>query len=334
MMADNLSNTNFNEIVNLIHTSKQKAFERVNTTLLELYWDIGKYISQKTIAENWGKSVVKELASFIKIQDPTIKGFSDKNLWRMKQFYEVYKDETKLATLWRVLSWSHNKRILSLKTMEERVFYLKTCIKEKYSVRELDRQINSSLFERIILGNEKLSPVVRQLPQDTTNVFKDVYSLEFLDIKETHSEKDLQKALLSSLREFILELGIGFAFIAQEYRVSVGNSDFYIDLLFFHRHLKCLIAIELKIGHFKPTDLGQLEFYLEALDRDVKTDDENPSIGVLLCREKDDEVVEYALSRSLSPTVIAEYETKLIPKELLRQKLNEFYERLESKDHE
>lgn len=328
-MAKDITDTNFNEIVNLIHSAKQKAYAQVNSTLMELYWNVGEYICLKTIKENWGKSVVKDLATYIKQKDPTLGTFGAKNLWLMKQFYETYKDDEKLYTLCRVLSWSHNRRIMSLKTVEEREFYLTFSAKEKYSVRELDRQINSSLFERTVLGNEKLSSVVRELPQDTTNVFKDIYTLEFLNIKENHSEKDLQKALLASLKEFILELGIGFAFIAQEYRLQVGTSDFYIDLLFYHRHLKCLIAFELKVGHFKPSDLGQLEFYLEALDRDVKTEDENPSIGVLLCREKNDEVVEYALSRSLSPTVIAEYETKLIPKEVLRQKLNEFYERLE-----
>lgn len=329
MPKDISVNKNFNEIVSLIKDSRAKAYAQVNTTLIELYWNIGAYISSKTIKENWGKGVVKELADYIKEKDPTLKGFSDKNLWRMKQFFEIYKDDKKLATVWRVLSWSHNKRIMSLKTKEKREFYLTLCVKENYSVRQLDRQINTSLFERTMLANEKLSTVVRELPQDTTNVFKDIYSLEFLDLKENHSEKDLQKALLSSLKEFILELGIGFAFIGEEYRVSVGNSDFYIDLLFYHRYLNCLIAFELKIGDFKPADLGQLEFYLEALDRDVKTENENPSIGVLLCREKDDEIVKYALNRSLSPTVISEYETKLIPKEILRAKMNELYERLE-----
>ncbi|MFT5659906.1 MAG: RecB family endonuclease NucS [Sulfurimonas sp.] len=138
--------------------------------------------------------------------------------------------------------------------------------------------------------------------------------------------KDLQKALLGSLKEFILELGVGFAFIGEEYRLEVGDDDFYIDLLFYHRDLKCLVAFELKIGKFKPSDLGQLEFYLEVLDRDVKRDDENPSIGILLCRKKNDEVVKYALSRSLSPTVVSEYETKLIPKKVLQDKMNELYE--------
>ena len=165
-------------------------------------------------------------------------------------------------------------------------------------------------------------------------LFKDSYVLEFLDLPTPHQEKDLQHALLASLKDFILELGIGFAFVGQEYRLQVGTDDFYIDLLFYHRQLQCLVAFELKTEKFSPGHLGQLEFYLEALDSDVKLAYENPSIGVLLCREKNDEVVKYALNRSLSPTVISEYETKLIPKEVLRNKLNEFYALLEGDKNE
>lgn len=173
---------------------------------------------------------------------------------------------------------------------------------------------------------------MKTLPQAVTGVFKDSYVFEFLDLPTPHQEKDLQQSLISSLKDFILELGVGFSFVGQEYRLQVGNDDFLIDLLFFHRQLQCLVAFELKTTKFKPEHIGQLEFYLEALDRDVKLPHENPSIGVLLCREKNDEVVEYALSRSLSPTVISEYETKLIPKEVLRNKLNEFYALLEGKE--
>jgi predicted nuclease of restriction endonuclease-like (RecB) superfamily len=323
----------FSEVLNRIQLSKQKAFRQVNTVLIDLYWSIGQYISDKCVKENWGKSIVKELADYIKLNDPTIKGFSDKNLWRMKQFYESYKDNEKLSSLLRELSWTNNLLILShSKQPEEREFYILLSIKEKLSSRELERQLKSSIFERTMLANKKLSAVMRELPQDTTNVFKDIYSLEFLGLPKIHSEKDLQKSLVSSLKEFILELGMGFAFIAEEYRVQVGVEDFYIDLLFFHRNLQCLVAFELKIGKFKPSDLGQLEFYLEALDRDVKNRNENPSIGILICSSKDDEVVEYALSRSLSPTVIAEYETKLIPKKVLQAKLDELYLQFESND--
>ena len=321
---------NFNEILSTIQSSKQKAYALVNSTIIELYWNIGNYISTKTIKENWGKGVVKELASYIKLQDPTLKGFSDKNLWRMKQFYETYHKNEKLSALLRELTWTNNLLILSSsKSDEEREFYILTSIKSKYSSRELKRQIESGMFERTMLANEKLSQTVKELPQETSNVFRDTYSLDFLNLPTQHKEKDLQKALISSLKEFILELGIGFAFIGEEYRLEVGDDDFYIDLLFYHRDLKCLVAFELKVGKFKPSHLGQLEFYLEALDRDVKRDDENPSIGVLLCRKKNDEVVEYALSRSLSPTVVSEYETKLIPKKVLRDKMNELYEKFE-----
>ena len=180
-----------------------------------------------------------------------------------------------------------------------------------------------------MLSDQKLSDAVRELPQSVEGVFKDSYVFDFLQLPTPHKEQELQHALLAYLKEFVLELGGGFSFVGEEYRLQVGNDDFSIDLLFFHRQLQCLVAIELKTTRFKPDHLGRLEFYLEALDRDVKLPHENPSIGLLLCREKNEEVVEYALSRSMSPAVVAEYETKLIPKELLRRKLNEFYALIE-----
>ncbi len=319
--------SNFNEVLKTIQSSKQKALKQVNTTLIELYWDIGEYISTKTIKDNWGKGVVEELAEYIKTEEPSLRGFTARNLWRMKQFYETYEDNLKLSTLWTQLNWSNNRTIFSrCKSKEEREFYLNFAIKEGWTNRDLERHISSSLFERVLLADSNLSDIVKSLPQSTENVFRDSYVFEFLDIPSKHSEKTLQQALVASLKDFILEIGRGFTFMGQEYRLQVGVEDFYIDLLFYHRDLQCLIAFELKIDKFKPGYLGQLEFYLEALDRDVKKEHEHPSIGVLLCRDKTDKVVEYALSRSLSPTVISDYETQLIPKKLLRQKLNELYE--------
>jgi len=332
-MMKEVTQNSFEEILKRIKETRRNVFQKVNTLLVELYFETGRYISLKVEQEGWGKGVVKELASFIKEKEPDIKGFSDKNLWRMKQFYEVYKDNAKLATLWRVLSWSHNRSILSMtKTEEEREFYLNLCVKERYSVRELERQIKSGVLERTLLAGQKLSPAMKELPQAPMDAFKDSYVFEFLDLPPNHSEDHLQKALLGSLKDLLLELGKDFTFVGEEYRLQVGNSDFFVDLLFYHRELQCLVAIELKNEKFKPEQMGQLEFYLEALDRDVKKKHENPSIGILLCRNKDDEVVEYALSRSLSPAVVAEYETKLIPRELLRKKLNEFYELLENRE--
>jgi RecB family endonuclease NucS len=177
-----------------------------------------------------------------------------------------------------------------------------------------------------MIGNTKLSPVVKEIHATITNSFKDSYVFEFLNLSESHSESELQKGLLLQMKQFILELGKDFLFIAEEYKVQVGNSDFYIDLLFYHRGLQCLVAFELKADKFKPEHLGQLNFYLEALDRDIKKENENPSIGVLLCKDKDNEVVEYALSRSLSPTMVSEYQTQLPDKKVLQQKLHELFE--------
>lgn len=319
----------FSEILRQIQSAKQRAVQQVNTTLVELYWNIGKHISNQVKLDHWGKNTVEQLAKFIQSNATEIKGFNARNLWRMKQFYEVYGSDTKLSTLWSVLPWSHNRRIMTLKTPEERAFYLRLCQEKSYSFRELERLIKSGSFERTLLADEKQSSALAKLPQSTDGVFKDSYIFEFLDLPVPYQESDLQHALVASLKDFILELGAGFTFIGQEYRLQVGNEDFSIDLLFFHRQLQCLVAFELKNRKFKPADLGQLEFYLEALDRDVKLPHENPSIGVLLCREKDNEVVKYALNRSASPAVIADFETHIIPKELLRKKLNEFYELLE-----
>ncbi|MFZ2889327.1 PDDEXK nuclease domain-containing protein [Sulfuricurvum sp.] len=325
----------FTEVVEYIHQARQKAYTQINTTLIELYWNIGRIISQKVKSSNWGKGVVSELASFITQNDSTVKGFSDKNLWRMKQFYEIYHDDEKLSPLVRELPWTHNTIIFSRsKTTEEREFYLRLTIKEKYTKRELERQIDTSLYERTILGNQKLSAVLRELHPMIDNTFKDSYVLEFLGLPTQHNESHLQKALIANMKQFILELGGDFIFIGEEYRLQVGNSDFFIDLLFFHRGLSALVAFELKSEKFKPEHLGQINFYLEALDRDVKKQHENPSIGVLLCRDKDDEVVEYAMSRHLSPTLVSHYTTMLPDKKILQIKLHEITEILESQNEQ
>ena len=322
----------FSEVLAQIQSAKRQAYQQLNKGLVELYWNIGNYISQQVKNNHWGRGVVEELSVFIKTQEPDLKGFTARNMWVMKQFYELYQHNIKLHTLCAQLSWSQNRRIMSLKTTEEREFYILLCNQKYYSFRELERLIKTSTYERTMLGTENTSTAIKQLPKSTDKIFKDSYVFEFLDLPINHKEKDLQQALVASLKDFILELGIGFSFIGQEYRLQVGTDDFFIDLLFFHRQLQCLVAFELKTDKFKPEHLGQLEFYLEALDNDVKLEGENPSIGVLLCREKNNEVVKYALNRSLSPTLVADYETKLIPKELLCNKLNEFYELLDSKN--
>ena len=321
-LPDNTQQT-FNTLLQHIQQARQRVFAQVNTALIDLYWQVGKTISAQVQAQAWGKGVVAELANYIAQNAPDIKGFSDKNLWRMKQFYDTYADDTRLSSLVRELPWTHNTIIFSrCKTAEEREYYLNVVRAEKLNKRELERQIDASQFERTMLG-AKLSPLVRELHPTIQTTFKDNYVLEFLGLPETHSENDLQKAITQHIKAFILELGNDFIFMGEEYRLQVGNQDFYIDLLFYHRGLAALVAFELKIGQFSPEHMGQLNFYLEALDRDVKKPHENPSIGVLLCRDKDDEVVEYALSRNLSPALVAQYQLQLPDKKLIQAKLHE-----------
>ncbi len=317
----------FAEIAKLIQDRRARVVRAVNTELIDLYWEIGKILSHKVELAEWGRGTVTELANFLKRTEPGIKGFSASNLWRMRQFHETYRHNEKLAPLVRQLPWSSNLLILGqAKSAEEREFYLQLTAQEGWSRRELDRQFKAALFERKILSPPQIAPAVRELHSGAGQVFRDSYVVEFLGLDDEHSEADLHKGLLKHLRKFLTELGRDFCFIGSEHPIQVGKQDFALDLLFFHRELNCLVAIELKVSRFEPEHLGKLNFYLEALDRDIKKEHENPSIGLLLCASKDDEVVEYALSRSLSPSLIAQYETKLPDKALLQKKLHEFLE--------
>jgi len=323
--------TEFPEILAIIKERRVRTYQAINEALIDTYWTVGGYLSRKVSESGWGKGVVSELAAWLLVNAPDVKGFSASNLWRMMQFYDTYVGNERLAPLVRELSWSKNLLILGqCKTLEEKEFYLLSSVRANWSKRELQAQIQRSSFERTILADLKLAPPVRELSQEVTGTFKDTYMLDFLDLPDPHLESDLQSALLKNLVKFLLELGDGFAFVGEKVRIQVGNRDFELDLLFYHRDLQCLVAFELKTGQFEPSHLGQLSFYLEALDRDRKRSHENPSIGVLLCRRKDDEVVEYALNRHLSPALVAEYETKMIPRQILQQKLHEWREMLEA----
>jgi predicted nuclease of restriction endonuclease-like (RecB) superfamily len=325
-MSKPVQKPDFAEVVQLIEAARKQAYQAVNTTLIELYWQVGAYISSKLQAAEWGDGVVDQLARHLALTQPNLQGFTRRNLFRMRQFYETYHQDEKVSSLVRQLSWTHNLIILSQsKRPEEREFYLKMSIQEKWSKRELERQLNAALFERVVLSPPKVSPLVTQTHPEALNIFKDSYLVDFLGLPAGHSEADLHQGLLAKLKHFLLELGRDFCFVGSEYPIQVGKRDFALDLLFFHRGLNALVAIELKVSRFEPEYLGKLNFYLEALDRDHRKPHENPAIGVLLCASKDQEVVEYALSRSLSPALIAEYQTQLPDKKLLQAKLHEFY---------
>ena len=324
---ENSLDTNFSEIINMIETRRNNAYRKVNEELIGLYWDFGKYISEKVNDSNWGDKIVDKLEEFMKREYPTMKGFTRRGIYRMKQFYETYKDNENVSTLLTQISWSNNVIILSsTNSMEEKEFYIRMCINNNYSARELDRQISSGYFQRYMLSDGKANQGLAQTTgeEDYPNTrILDTYSLEFLDLPNNYSEKDLKKSIISNMKDFILEIGKDFTYVGEEYRVQVGNEDFYIDLLFYNRTLSCLVAFELKIGKFKPEYISKMDFYLEALDRQERKENENPSVGVILCANKDEQVVEYAMSRTMSPTMVSQYTLKLIDKRLLENKLKE-----------
>ena len=315
----------FDEIISIIDNARTRALKAVNAELIQMYWNVGEYLSSLCADSGFGDKVIDEVAAYIAEANPGVKGFNRRGLYRMKQFYETYKDDEFVTPLVTQISWTNHLLIMSgSKSAEERHFYMTLCAKEHYSKRELERQMDSAYYERYMLSSKKLIP--ESVPQDVRGSILDTYVLEFLDLPEQYSERNLRKAITGNLKQFILEFGKDFTFIGEEYRVQVGGQDFYIDLLFYNRALSCLVPIELKIGKFKPEHIGQINFYLEALDRDVKKPNENPSVGVILCASKDDAVVEYALSRSMSPTLVADYRLCLPDKTLLQNKLRELTE--------
>lgn len=348
----------FKEIHSIISFHKDRAYRAINIEVILTNWEIGKYVSQKLKNAEWGQSVIDNLVNYLKKEQPNLKGYNRRTIYRMVQFYETYStiefvsatlsqieniekendmivsampiqlpDESSVLSLLILTNWTSHLEILSgCNIDEERIFYILLSHKEKLTYRELRRQIESSVYERSLLGEKQQLNKLKETYPSAKQLFKDSYMVDFLNLPELHSEKSLQQGLIEQMKNFILDLGRDFIFMDNEYRLQVGMNDYKIDLLFFHRGLQCLVAIELKTTKFKPEYMGQLDFYLEALDRDVRKENENPSIGILLCKTADSEAVEYSLSRSLSPTIVAEYKQKLIPKEVLRKHLREYYE--------
>ncbi len=348
----------FEELKSIIVSHKNRAYQAVNTELITTYWEVGKFVSSRINSQQWGSGVVSQFTDFLKESQPDLKGFDRSAIYRMVKFYEQYssiefvaalppqtkttsnqtdtivaalppqlESEKQIISFLSLINWtSHLEIITGCKSYEEKIFYILLAHKERLKYRELRRQIESSVYERSLLGEKKQSLKLKETYPTAKQLFKDRYMVDYLNLPEDHSEKTLQQGLIQQMKKFILDLGKDFIFMGEEYPLQVGMTDFKIDLLFYHRGLQCLVAIELKTTKFKPEYTGQLDFYLEALDRDVRKENENPSIGILLCRSADSSVVEYSLSRSLSPSLIAAYEQELIPKEVLRAHLNEYYD--------
>lgn len=310
------------DVIKIIDESKKNAIKKVNEELIQMYWKVGEHLSRASENVNFGDAFIDTISKEIQTAFPGIKGFNRRGLYRMKRFYETYKGDEFVTALLTQVSWTNHLAIMTkAKTPEERHFYLTLCVKESYSSRELERQIDSGYYERYMLSSEKILPEpIKGLKE---NPFLDYYIIEFLDLPQNYKEADFRKSLIQNMRAFILEVGKDFTFIDEEYKVQVGGEDYRIDLLFFHRGLQCLVAFELKIGKFKPEYISKMDFYLEALDRQKRKENENPSVGMILCASKDDEVVEYAMSRTMSPMLVSEYQLQLPDKNILQKKLQE-----------
>jgi len=310
------------EVKERIRKAQYEALKAVNKELIFLYWDIGKMIVERQKKYNWGNSIVQNLAMDLQKEFPGMSGLSPSNLWRMRNFFIAYANNKKLAPLVREISWSHNIIILEkCKDNLEREFYIRMTRKFGWSKNILAHQIENKTYKKTLLGQtsfEKTLP--EKLKHQTKLTVKDEYIFGFLELSEEHSEMELERAILAKMNKFLIEMNAMFAFLGNQYRIEINGKEYFIDMLLYHRHLKCLVAIELKVSEFRPEYVGKMQFYLSVLDDKVKFPDENPSIGIIICKEKNRIIVEYALRDTSKPIGVATYKiTSKLPKNLKKQ---------------
>ena len=307
------------EVKERVRAAQYEALRAVNKELIALYWDIGRMIEERQKGETWGKAVVASLAGDLQQEFPGIQGFSPQNLWRMRQLYQTYAGSEKLSPMVREISWTKNVIILmQCKDPSEREFYIRMTKKFGWTKSVLIHQIENQSYERFLLGQTNFDRALTpKLRAQAKLAVKDEYTFDFLEMGEEHSERELERALIGRIEHFLRAMGGVFTFVGSQLRLEVDGEEFFIDLVLFHRRLKCLVAIEMKIGKFQPEFVGKMQFYLTALDRQVREEGENPSIGIILCKEKNRTVVEYALYDARKPIGVATYRTvKRLPKEL------------------
>jgi len=310
------------EIKERIRSAQYDALKKVNKALVGLYWDIGRMIVERQETEVWGKSVVKRLSADLRQEFPGVTDFSVQNLWYMRQFYSEYHNNERLQPLVGEIAWAHNLAIMSkCKDPLEREFYIRMTRKFGWTKNVLIHQIDNQSYEKTLLGQTNFDQALTpELRAQAKLAVKDEYTFDFLELGEEHSERELERALIARIEDFLRSMGGMFAFMGSQYRLEVEGKEFFIDLVLFHRRLRCLVAVELKIGEFVPEFVGKMQFYLTALDRQVRQEDENPSIGIVLCKEKNRTIVEYALHDVRKPIGVATYEiTRTLPKSLKGQ---------------
>ena len=299
----------FNNIKNRVRSSQYEAFKAVNKALITLYWDIGSLIVERQEDAGSGKSIVAQLAKDLRTEFPNARGFSASNLWRMRQFYKIYADNEKLAPLVREIGWSHNIVIFErCKDDLQREFYVRMTRKFGWTKNILTHQIENQSYEKTLLNQTNFEQTVpAEIRQQAKLAVKDEYIFSFLELESKHSERQLEHALLGRIEHFLQEMGGAFTFLGSQYRLEIEGDEYFIDILLYHRYLKCLVALELKIGKFLPEYVGKMQFYLAALDDQVRLPEENPSIGIILCKSKNRTVVEYTLRESTKAIGVATY---------------------------
>lgn len=337
----------FKKVCEIIDFHTARAIAHVNEEHLLTCWDVGALISDRIKQGKWGDKVVQDLADYVKHQRPNYRGYGRSNLYNMVRFYETYSSDKfvqsvngqlgdivqsvngQMPEVLKLTTFTHHVILLNrCESAIERLFYMIYANRQNLNTRELDKCIESNTFENLLAGNKRnLSQALKELYPSAPIIIKDRLMLDALGLPPVHNEQELHHSIINNMRDFILELGKeDFLFVQDECPIAVGGETFHLDMLFYHRVLHCYVGIELKSSKFHPKDLGQLEFYLEALDRDKRREGEGPSIGILLCRDANQMVVEYALSRSMSPVMVAQYKQALIPQEVLQKAFDEYLE--------
>ena len=307
------------EVKERVRYARFAALKAVNQELIGLYWDIGRMIAIRQRTEGWGKSVVNRLAADLQAEFPGVRGYSAQNLWSMRQFYLEYHEDEKLQPLVGEISWAKNLVIMGrCKKPLDREFYIRMTRKYGWTKNVLIHQIESRSYERYLLAQTNFDQTLTPEQRSRAHLaVRDEYTFDFLDLGDPHSERDLEKALIARLDAFLRTMGGRLSFVGSQFRLEVDGDEYFIDLLLFHRRLRCLVAVDLKIGKFRPEFVGKMQFYLTALDRHAREDGEQPAIGIILCKEKNRTVVEYALHDARKPIGVATYRiSRQLPKEL------------------
>ena len=306
-----------------IRSAQYDALKAVNKELIALYWDIGKIIAGRQRGKTWGRSIVARLAKDLQAEFPGMQGFSERNIWYMRNFYLCYGKKSKLQPLVAEIGWTHNLIVMEkCEDYLEREFYIRMTRRMGWSKNVLIHQIENKSYEKTVLNQTNFSKTLpKPIRHQAKLAVKDEYTFDFLELGEDHAEMELERALVAKMNRFLIEMGGMFAFLGNQYRLEVSGKEFFIDILLFHRRLKCLVAVELKVGEFQPEFAGKMQFYLAALDDTVRQKDENSSIGIILCKEKDKTIVEYALHDANKPIGVAKYKISSTVPERLKGEL-------------